>query len=623
MPLQLPFKTNPPPPSQNPSRSSPSSSSMAHLSYLDPQIFQSIAGNSFQIPAVHSAVYYFPQGHAEHSSTTASSHPPFIPCQILAVRFLADPNSDEIFVNARLQPLPNSSLPLFPPPDNAPAPEKSLVSFAKILTPSDANNGGGFSVPRFCADSIFPPLDFKADPPVQTIAVRDVHGVRHEFRHIYRGTPRRHLLTTGWSRFVNSKKLVAGDSVVFMRSCRSGELFVGVRRTARSYTVGGCFRWSCREGEDGPLKGGKGMSPAESVAEAVELARRGRPFEVVYYPRVGSADFVVGAAAVEDTMKVRWTAGMRVKMAVETEDSSRMAWYQGTVSSVGSGSDDGTWRCSPWRMLQVTWDEPDVLPNIRRVSPWQVEVVPEAPQLHFPFPPMKKVRLQQCSEFPTNVEDPPFIPATGLTITSVAQPYPSLLNYISPAGMQGARHNPICVSGQINFLPEHRHSYFENFHFNNLSPKASCVSTELNIGSTSRSENSSPKSQGSVHPHDEEILSKQTCRSTVKDAGASFQLFGQVIHTKQNTKGGDSVSRVHVDSDVIKGYNKIDGVGGLNDFPFSCPYKQLHGRLDTQFKNIPVCTIKICVPIACLMDKFASRQLRYGDYDGETDFCQQ
>lgn len=31
------------------------------------------------------------------------------------------------------------------------------------------------------------------------------------------GQPRRHLLTTGWSTFVTSKRLVAGDAFVFLR----------------------------------------------------------------------------------------------------------------------------------------------------------------------------------------------------------------------------------------------------------------------------------------------------------------------------------------------------------------------------------------------------------------------
>lgn len=33
----------------------------------------------------------------------------------------------------------------------------------------------------------------------------------------FSGQPRRHLLTTGWSTFVTSKRLVAGDAFVFLR----------------------------------------------------------------------------------------------------------------------------------------------------------------------------------------------------------------------------------------------------------------------------------------------------------------------------------------------------------------------------------------------------------------------
>lgn len=38
----------------------------------------------------------------------------------------------------------------------------------------------------------------------------------NELLHIA-GQPRRHLLTTGWSAFVNKKKLVSGDAVLFLR----------------------------------------------------------------------------------------------------------------------------------------------------------------------------------------------------------------------------------------------------------------------------------------------------------------------------------------------------------------------------------------------------------------------
>ena len=37
-----------------------------------------------------------------------------------------------------------------------------------------------------------------------------------EFGVFYAGQPKRHLLTTGWSVFVSAKRLIAGDSVLFI-----------------------------------------------------------------------------------------------------------------------------------------------------------------------------------------------------------------------------------------------------------------------------------------------------------------------------------------------------------------------------------------------------------------------
>lgn len=86
--------------------------------------------------------------------------------------------------------------------------------------------------------------DYRQQRPSQELVAKDLHGIEWKFRHIYRGTtdcyswilidwqnalggfiellqiagqPRRHLLTTGWSAFVNRKKLVSGDAVLFLR----------------------------------------------------------------------------------------------------------------------------------------------------------------------------------------------------------------------------------------------------------------------------------------------------------------------------------------------------------------------------------------------------------------------
>ena len=336
---------------------------------IDPKIWRACAGASVQIPALFSRVYYYPQGHVEHccpSSSAVTTSP--IACVVSSVDLLADPITDEVFAHLALLPVAAAAQDQFQFPPQSRFEEdgesEKVVTFAKVLTASDANNGGGFSVPRYCADSVFPPLDFQADPPVQKLFITDVHGGVWDFRHIYRGTPRRHLLTTGWSKFVNSKKLICGDSVVFMRKSVH-EMFIGVRRAPISnksggggggsyygdeYIAGGYYYGGGGGGakkEDGGEKFrrvGMGKLTAEAVSEAIGKASRGLPFEVVYYPTAGWSEFVVRAEDVEASTNVYWTPGTRVKMAMETEDSSRITWFQGIVSATFQET---------WKQLQV------------------------------------------------------------------------------------------------------------------------------------------------------------------------------------------------------------------------------------------------------------------------------
>lgn len=342
------------------------------------------------MPLVNSKVFYFPQGHAEHAQARVDFSPlpripALIPCRVGAVKFLADPETDEVFAKIRLIPMGNAELNAFENgvmEDNGSENPEKPASFAKTLTQSDANNGGGFSVPRYCAETIFPRLDYSADPPVQTVIAKDVHGEVWKFRHIYRGTPRRHLLTTGWSTFVNHKKLVAGDSIVFMRA-ENGDLCVGIRRAKRGIGGGpgspsgwnrgtshpdspyGGFSVLLREEETKGMRHGEIPSPGgnltgkgrlrpESVIEAAALAAGGKPFEVVYYPRASTPEFYVKASAVKSAMRIQWCTGIRFKMAFETEDSSRISWFMGTIASV-QVADPLRWPKSPWRLLQVLW----------------------------------------------------------------------------------------------------------------------------------------------------------------------------------------------------------------------------------------------------------------------------
>lgn len=450
---------------------------------LDSQLWHACAGSMVQMPPVNSKVFYFPQGHAEHASGNVEFRncprvPTYIPCRVSAVKFLADPETDEVYAKIRLVPLSGSEVNFNDDAIvgmNGSEGQDKPTSFAKTLTQSDANNGGGFSVPRYCAETIFPRLDYSADPPVQTILAKDVHGETWKFRHIYRGTPRRHLLTTGWSTFVNHKKLVAGDSIVFLRA-ENGDLCVGVRRAKRGIGGGPKTSWNpaggncivpyggfsafLRDDENRLMRNsnggnssnggtGNGRVRAESVVEAATLAGNGQPFEVVYYPRASTPEFCVKASLVKSALQIRWCAGMRFKMPFETEDSSRISWFMGTISCV-QVADPIRWPDSPWRLLQVTWDEPDLLQNVKRVSPWLVELVSNMPTVHLsPFsPPRKKLRLPQHPDFPNL--DPQQIPVPtfcGGTLLGPSSPYVGCFpDNTPPASMQGARHAPYGLS---------------------------------------------------------------------------------------------------------------------------------------------------------------------------------
>ncbi|KAI4339245.1 hypothetical protein MLD38_024208 [Melastoma candidum] len=404
---------------------------------LDPKLWHACAGGMVQMPPLNSKVIYFPQGHAEHADGSVefgnSRLPPFVLCSVAGIKYLADPDSDEIFAKMRLVPLRSGDC-CFEDGDDGWSgnggvenPEKA-ASFPKTLTQSDANNGGGFSVPRYCAETIFPRLDYSVEPPVQTIVVKDVHGQLWKFRHIYRGTPRRHLLTTGWSNFVSQKKLVAGDSIVFLRA-DDGDLCVGIRRAKRGVGLESSCGWNSASVNS--EKHIRRKVTAESVTQAAALAVKGHPFDVIFYPRAGTPEFFVRASSVNAAMQIQWSQGMRFKMPFETEDASRISWFMGTISNV-QVADPIRWPNSPWRLLQVAWDEPDLLQNVKSVSPWLVELVSGMPSVNLSAfsPPRKRLRTQfDC--LPMDPVPVPSFPNSPLChIPGNTQ-----------AGIQGARHS--------------------------------------------------------------------------------------------------------------------------------------------------------------------------------------
>ncbi|XP_061347086.1 auxin response factor 18-like [Gastrolobium bilobum] len=551
---------------------------------LDSQLWHACAGAMVQMPPLNTKVFYFPQGHAEHAHGKVdfgqNRVPPLIPCRVSAMKYLADPDTDEVYVKMRLTPLREHELDFeddcFMGNSGTEGQEKP-TSFSKTLTQSDANNGGGFSVPRYCAETIFPKLDYSAEPPIQTIIAKDVHGQCWKFRHIYRGTPRRHLLTTGWSNFVNQKKLVAGDSIVFLRA-DNGDLCVGIRRAKKG--IGGGIEFSSGWNQIAPMFGGgsgflcgnenkfvsrKGGDEfmlkvaAESVVEAVTCAVNGRPFEVVYYPRASTPEFFVKASSVRVAMQTQWCSGMRFKMPFETEDSSRISWFMGTISSV-QVADPIRWPDSPWRLLQVVWDEPDLLQNVKCVNPWLVELVSTIPSFHLsPFsPPRKKQRFLQDPYFHLINQIP--MPSFSSNLHNYTNSLCNIQDNDSSAGIQGARH------AQLGLTPS-------DLPFNKLQP-------DMLFGGFSRLEeheaqpvtvrppcgtyNSSTKNNVDI-----------SCLLTVGNPGLSFKesneakgphilLFGKLIRTEQKSSNNCSASTTAnsvSEGTSLKTSNASDGIG--------------------------------------------------------------
>nr|XP_029123484.1 auxin response factor 12 isoform X3 [Elaeis guineensis] len=195
---------------------------------LNSELWHACAGPLVCLPTVGTRVVYFPQGHSEQVAASTNKEvegqipnypnlPPQLICQLHDVTMHADVETDEVYAQMTLQPLnPQELNDAYLPAEMGIISKQPTNYFCKILTASDTSTHGGFSVPRRAAEKVFPPLDFSQQPPAQELVARDLHDVEWKFRHIFRGQPKRHLLTTGWSVFVSAKRLLAGDSVLFI-----------------------------------------------------------------------------------------------------------------------------------------------------------------------------------------------------------------------------------------------------------------------------------------------------------------------------------------------------------------------------------------------------------------------
>ncbi|KAB2074362.1 hypothetical protein ES319_A07G149200v1 [Gossypium barbadense] len=363
----------------------PRGSSIAHSESgssdddLYAELWKLCAGPLVEIPRNHERVFYFPQGHMEQLEASTNQElnnqaPLFnlsskILCRVIHVQLLAEQETDDVYAQITLQPEPDQSEPTSPDPCPAEAPKRTVQSFCKILTASDTSTHGGFSVLRKHATECLPPLDMNQATPTQELAAKDLHGYEWRFKHIFRGQPRRHLLTTGWSTFVTSKRLVAGDAFLFLRG-DNGELRVGARRLARQQTTMPSSVISSQSMHLGVL------------ATAAHAVTAQTLFVVYYKPR--TSQFIIGVNKYLEAIKNGFSVGMRFKMRFEGEDTPDRR-FTGTIVGVGDFSPH--WSESKWRTLKIQWDEPATIQRPERVSPWEIE----------PFAPSASVNLVQPS----------------------------------------------------------------------------------------------------------------------------------------------------------------------------------------------------------------------------------
>ncbi|CAH8371853.1 unnamed protein product [Eruca vesicaria subsp. sativa] len=351
---------------------------------LNSELWHACAGPLVSLPSSGSRVVYFPQGHSEQVAATTNkevdghipnypSLPPQLICQLHNVTMHADVETDEVYAQMTLQPLtPDEQKETFVPIELGIPSKQPSNYFCKTLTASDTSTHGGFSVPRRAAEKVFPPLDYSLQPPAQELLARDLHDVEWKFRHIFRGQPKRHLLTTGWSVFVSAKRLVAGDSVIFIRN-EKNQLFLGIRRATRPQTVVPSSVLSSDSMHIGLL------------AAAAHASATNSCFTVFFHPRASQSEFVIQLSKyIKAVFHTRISVGMRFRMLFETEESS-VRRYMGTITGI-SDLDSVRWPNSHWRSVKVGWDESTAGERQPRVSLWEIEPLTTFPMYPSLFP---------------------------------------------------------------------------------------------------------------------------------------------------------------------------------------------------------------------------------------------
>ncbi|CAL1395876.1 unnamed protein product [Linum trigynum] len=270
----------------------------------------------------------------EDDQVTQLDLPSKILCKVVYVCRMVEPETDEVYaqIDLLLEPdQPNDEL----TSDDTLPPEPpagcEVQSFSKILTLCEVDSHGG-----------------------------DLHGSEWHFCHIYRGQPRRHLISTGWSEFARSKILVAGDSFIFLRG-ESGEILVGVRRHMR------------QQPNMPPCIVSSQNMHVGILATASHAIATGTPFSVFYKPRTSRFEFIVRVNKYLKARNHNLSIRTRVNMRFDCEKDPKQS-FNGTIVGVGENF-SSQWYSSEWRSFKVKWDELGAILLPDRVSFMEVEPI--------------------------------------------------------------------------------------------------------------------------------------------------------------------------------------------------------------------------------------------------------
>ena len=269
-------------------------------------------------------------------------------------------------------------------------------------------------------------------------------------------------------------------------------------------------------------------------------------------------------------------------------------------------------------LLQVTWDEPDLLQNVKCVNPWLVELVSSIPPIHLgPFsPPRKKLRVPQHPDFPFDSQllNPIF---HGNPLGPSNSPICCFPDN-APAGIQVARHAQFGLPLTDHQLNKLHLGLFQGGGFNRLdaitpqsripkgfmitsAPVKETVSCLLTIGTPQGTEKSDERKKPHIMLFGKPILTEQQMNSGGSRETFSPEVTGNSLSDSNAQKTGNvsdgsgssicigfpSQGRKASDLGLEVGHCKVfmesEDVGRTIDLSVFGSYEELYGQLADMF----------------------------------------